>query len=128
MDHQFHGVYFSFLGEYKGVLLATGYFTHFIGNAVDVVGSHFVCVLAYSQLTLFTLAAHEKSSNIVYKSRVTATCGNFFNIRPVIVIKVHLCWLVDTLHPSAFSFGCNSTLTKLIITPRIYVSSSCLDQ
>jgi hypothetical protein len=56
------------------MLLTTSDFTDFVGNAIDVVGSHFVGVLANSELTLFTLATHEESSYVIYKTRVMATC------------------------------------------------------
>lgn len=70
------------------MLLTTGGFCDLVRNALDIIRGQLVARRSQTQLALLPATAHEKSANIVDKSRVIATSANLLNISSIVLFEV----------------------------------------
>ena len=101
------------------MLLSTSCLCYLIWDPCYIVRCQLVPSRSQTQLTLLTSSAEEKSTYVVNKCRVIAACTNLFDISSIVLIKVDHDWSIGD------SFGCVSTLPKVIVTPRKDLTIPC---
>ena len=116
-----HSVDFSVACQYYWMMIPRSNFNYFIRHSSYVVRSRLIIKCAKAKLAFLITSAHKKSTYVINKARVKATCRNRFDVRSVILIKVNCARRV--LRCSFLSAYCSSTLSEFVLPPSKYITN-----